>query len=80
MKIRVECYSGYKGDQRPTRFYLGKRAYQVREVKDQWYGPKDAYFKCLADDGNYYILSHRRLGEGDYWVLESFRKGANEKS
>jgi hypothetical protein len=41
MKLRVECYSGNKADERPVRFYLGEQLRMVEEILDQWYGPND---------------------------------------
>jgi hypothetical protein len=73
--LRVECYAGHKADERPMRFYLGDRAYQVKEVVDRWYTPEGTYFKVNADDGNVYILCHRQKGQEELWTLESFRKG-----
>ena len=72
MRLRVECYSGYKGAERPIRFSLGDSEYCVEEVLDQWYGPDDTYFRVRADDGNLYILRHRPAGDGETWALESF--------
>lgn len=73
MKLRVECYSGRKGDERPIRFQLDGRDYLVEEVIDQWYGPSDTFFKVRADDGNLYVLRHNpSLAEGA-WSLEAFR-------
>lgn len=71
--MRVECYSGYKGDERPIRFELDGRDYAVGEVLDQWFGPGDTFFKVRADDGNVYILRHRHAD--NLWSLESFRRG-----
>ena len=73
MRLRVECYAGYKADQRPLRFYLRERLYQVEEVLDQWYGPHETYFRVRADDGHIYILRHSPVPE-DVWTLESFRR------
>lgn len=73
MQLKVECYSGYKADERPIRFRMGDRVYQVIDILDRWYGPKDAYFRVLADDGNVYVLRHRQWGAEDYWSLEAFR-------
>ena len=67
MKIRVECYSGYKADERPVRFYLGERKLEVKELLDRWYGEDDDYFKLLADDGNTYILKYHH--SEDFWEL-----------
>jgi hypothetical protein len=73
MQVRVECYAGYKAEQRPLRFYLREQRYEVEEVLDQWYGPEDTYFRVRANDGNTYILRHFR--GMDAWTLESFRAG-----
>ena len=71
MKLHVECYAGYKGDERPLRFRMGEQEYAVEEVLDQWYGPDDMFYKVRASDGNLYIL--RRSSSGA-WRLESFRR------
>ena len=55
-EIHVECYAGYRADQRPQRFTLGQRLIQVQEGIDQWYGPDHRYFKLGGDDGGIYIL------------------------
>ena len=31
MRIRVECYSGYKADERPLRFFWGVGALKLRK-------------------------------------------------
>jgi len=74
MDLRVECYSGYKVDERPVRFQLNGHDYFVEELLDQWYGPNDTYFKVRADDGNLYILRHNPSSADDMWSLESFRE------
>ena len=72
VKLRVECFSGRKADERPVRFHLGERLRMVEEILDQWYGPNDTFFKVRADDGNLYILRHSpSLAQ---WSLESFRE------
>ena len=76
MRLRVECYSGYKGSERPLRFYLGDSERRVEEVLDQWYGPDDTYFRVRADDGNLYILRRTPAEDGETWTLESFSSRA----
>lgn len=76
MKLKVESYSGYKADQRPTRFTLLGRTFQVEEVMDRWYGPDHAYFKVRADDSNIYILKHSP--DADEWSLEMFRQAGRD--
>lgn len=77
MNVRVECYSGHKADERPVRFWLDERLYQVEEVVDRWYAPEDAFFKVRASDGNLYILRQKRSGAEDDWRLEAFRQGGS---
>ena len=67
--IRVECYAGFKGDERPQRFVLADQRYEVTDVQDQWYGPDCIYFRVRADDGNLYLLRHTDRGQEDAWTL-----------
>lgn len=80
IQLKVECYAGYRADERPVRFYLGKNVYEVQEVLDRWYEPEDTLFKVRAQDGNDYILRHRRGEEEESWTLESFRQNASNPS
>jgi len=76
IELRVECYSGYRADERPLRFAFpartGAAVYEVEEILDQWYGVGYRCFKVRADDGNIYILRH--LESEDSWGLDSFRR------
>ncbi|HYB59840.1 MAG TPA: hypothetical protein VEH50_00020 [Methylomirabilota bacterium] len=75
-QIRVECYSGYRADQRPERFTLRGRQFEIEQVEDQWYSPGAVYFRVLAQDGNYYLLRH---DEGqDFWTVDGFRAGGRK--
>jgi hypothetical protein len=74
LTLKVECYAGYRADERPLRFTpqtAAGRTYQVKEVLDQWYGVGYRCFKVRADDGAVYILKHTETE--DIWTLESFR-------
>lgn len=77
MKLRVQCYSGYKAEERPVRFSIDNHEYVVDEVVDQWYGPEYAWYKVRADDGNVYILKRDTSEPGGEWDLVSFRKAAS---
>ncbi|MCH8055487.1 MAG: hypothetical protein IH857_04955 [Deltaproteobacteria bacterium] len=70
MRIKVDCYSGYKGNERPMRFFLGNRSIQVEEVVDRWYGEHGSYFRVLGNDENLYIL--KGPVEDGLWELISF--------
>jgi len=69
--LQVECYAGYRADERPLRFVLRGRPYLVELVEDRWYSPGAVFFRVLADDGNYYVLRHDE--QQDAWTLDAFR-------
>ena len=65
--IRVECYAGYRADERPEAFWLQRRRIAVREILDRWLGEDHAYFKVTGEDGVRYIL--RRDDRCGHWEL-----------
>ena len=67
MRIAVECYAGYRGEQEPRAFTLGERRFEVRELVDRWLHPAHRYFKVRVDDGRQFILRHDG-GSGE-WEL-----------
>jgi hypothetical protein len=58
MKLQVECYAGYRGEEEPRALWLGERRFDVVEVLDRWLNPRHRYFKVKIDDGRQYILRH----------------------
>jgi hypothetical protein len=79
MKLEVECYSGFKADERPVRFRLNERQYLVEEIVDQWYGTQDVFYKVRADDGSLYILRRETSIPENAWHLVSFRQMPPER-
>jgi len=73
MRVTVEAYSGHRANERPCRFVLDGRAYDVLEIVDRWYGPDAEYFKVKAEDRNFYILRYDSFG--DEWDLRAYRSG-----
>ena len=70
MKIRVQCYAGYRGEEEPRAFYLGQRYIPIMEVIDRWFSPDGRYFKVQVSDGSVYILLHQEAsGE---WEMTLF--------
>ncbi len=79
--VKVECYSGYKADEYPRRFYLENNRFDVEEIIDRWYQlpasekeedsaslfPAANYYKVRTTDGNIYILRHET--EANIWYL-----------
>ena len=70
-EIRVECHAGHRADERPLRFVLLGRSFEVYELDGRWYSPGASYFRVLADDGNIYVLRHDETQ--DSWTLDGFR-------
>ncbi|MDA8141314.1 MAG: hypothetical protein M0036_21945 [Desulfobacteraceae bacterium] len=70
--IRVECYSGYRGEETPRRFWLGERCIEVLQVVDRWLAPDHRYFKLVGDDGGTYILRHDPCTSK--WEMTFFRQ------
>jgi hypothetical protein len=54
--IRVDCYSGYRGDETPRMLWLGTRRVVVAEIIDRWLAPDHRYFKFRGDDRCLYII------------------------
>ena len=71
-QIRVDCYSGHRGEETPRRFWILSRCVAVKEVIDSWLAPHHRYFKVLGSDGDVYILRHDPYG--GVWELTFFRK------
>ena len=71
MKIRVECYAGYRGEETLRAFWLGDNRLEVKEVLDRWLAPERRYFKVQADDNGIYILRHEV--QADDWELTLFQ-------
>jgi hypothetical protein len=71
--LKVDCYAGYKANQRPLAFSLGKKRMGIQKILDQWYGPDHTYFKIVAEDANIYIL--RYMEADDHWELVFFKEG-----
>ena len=69
--VQVECYAGYKGDERPLRLCLGERWLEIALVEDRWYSPGETYFRVLTKDGDRYVLRHTEAQ--DVWSLSAFR-------
>jgi hypothetical protein len=72
--IQVECYSGYKVNERPVSFFFRGRRREVKEIVDRWYeGSLDAgkpeinYFKVRTAEGQVFILQYLSLF--DAWSI-----------
>ena len=69
--VTVECYAGYKGEERPVRFTLGDHVHIVRELQNQWHEPDATYFRVHTECGRTYVLRHDH-GQ-DTWSVAAYR-------
>jgi len=76
MELRVECYSGYRGEETPRRFWLRETLIEIKEVVDRWLDPKHRYFKVVGDDDSTYILRHD--SETYVWELVFYQREQTE--
>jgi hypothetical protein len=69
--VRVECYAGYKGDERPVKVQVSDQLIDIAEIEDRWYSPGATYFRVLLTSGERYVL--RREDAQGVWTLQAFR-------
>lgn len=75
MQIKVDCYSGYRGEETPKYICMGKRKIEVRKILDRWLAPDHRYFKVIGDDNSIYIIRHDQ--EKWQWELTFFSEIEN---
>jgi len=73
-QAQVECYSGYKTNERPVAFSVQGRCWEISEILDRWYeggikpdAPIVDYFKVEINDGGVFIL--RYDAQSDVWSI-----------
>jgi hypothetical protein len=76
--VRVECYAGYKAEERPVRIVFEAQTLEIAEVEDRWYSPGATYFRVLAQGGDRYVL--RRDDAQDVWSLTAYRSAGGCRS
>ena len=78
-KISVECYSGFKANERPVAFTFQERRWEVAEIVDRWYEgglkpgyPQVNYFKVRTVERNLFLLRYLSLFDAwSIWFEES---------
>lgn len=67
MQIKVECYSGYRGEETPRYFWLDQKRIKVENILAQWLEPDGRYFKVSDRHKTQYVL--RCLHSTSEWEL-----------
>ena len=65
--VQVKSHAGYKAEEYPVIFSMNSKTFSIKTILDRWYGVDHAYFKVIADDGNFYILRYDKTV--DQWEL-----------
>ena len=73
-RIEVECYSGYRANERPMSFTFQSRRWEVEEIIDRWHEgglhpnqPALDYFKVRTTEGKVFLLRYNSLF--DAWAI-----------
>ncbi len=73
-RIQVECYSGYKINERPMAFTYQGHRWEIQGIVDRWHEgdidatrPEVSYFKVKTTEGRIFIL--RYLSLFDSWSI-----------
>src|SRR5262249_39904904 len=76
LRICVDGYSGWKANERPTRFHLDDETYEIALIEDRWQGqePSEEYFPVRTTAGKVYLLRYDE--HADEWRLQSGFDGA----
>lgn len=72
LRIKVDCYSGYRGEETPRCLWFGDRRVAVADILDRWLAPDHRYFKIRGDDQAVYIIRHD-IGSWQ-WELVFFKQ------
>jgi hypothetical protein len=73
--FRVECYAGYRAEESPQRFFIGRHEIEVTEIIDRWLDPHASHFKVRGSDGGIYILRYDH--DVDAWELILYNSGTH---
>ncbi len=66
-EVRVECYAGWRGDERPVAFWLDDRRVGVQSILETWSTENGTYFRITTDDRAQQVLC--RDDRRDRWDL-----------
>ena len=66
MSRRVETYSGYRADERLTRFCYKGQTVEVQRIISHWREPDADCFRVIGDDGRLYELRQ----EQGHWAVK----------
>jgi hypothetical protein len=72
LNLKVECYSGYRGEETPRAIWFGSKKIEVKKILDRWLSPDHRYFKIMDEEGSLFIIRHDVLSQ--QWELTFFKQ------
>jgi len=72
VKIKVKCYSGYRGEETPLSIFLNDKVIYVNKILNMWLTPDHRCFKFSGSDDGTYIIRHNT--EGYFWELTYYKE------
>ena len=76
LDLKVECYSGYRGEETPRSIRFGSRKIEVKKILDRWLSPDHRYFKIMDEDDSLYIIRHDVISRN--WELTFFKQADHD--
>ena len=79
--VKVQCYSGYKGEETPLSFQVGKKRYNISRVLKRWYEgergdnlSQKRVFRVAIEKGDNYTLVYDNMTDEWYAKAEDVFK------
>jgi hypothetical protein len=72
--VQVECYAGYKPDERPLRFCTNGRQYEIDRVLTRWRGRDAEGFRVSTPQGIFELRHHLT---DDTWAAEPWPRSTS---
>ena len=75
----VECYHGYKRNEKPLSFVYQNKQWRIIDIIDRWYeggikqgSPVKNYFKVITEEGRKFLLRYNP--KYDSWAVQIEKK------
>lgn len=78
MKVKVDCYAGYRAEEMPKRFWIKHKEIKVEKIINQWLAPESRNYRILGDDSATYTLQLNT--DSRNWELISFDSYSNRQT
>jgi hypothetical protein len=67
--VKVECYSGYKGGEKPRKIIIEGIRYRILNILTQWREPENEYFQVVCENNQKHLLCHHLI-TNDWFIVD----------